>query len=81
MEPLINYLPLAWMPSGYELLFIVFIVLLLFGPKHLPELARALGQAKKEFTKATREASDEIEKIKQIPPSDPSQNNALSKKI
>lgn len=34
-----------------ELLVILAIVLLLFGPKKLPELARSLGQAMKEFKK------------------------------
>ena len=55
-----------------ELIAILFIVLLLFGAKKLPELARSLGQAKKEFSKASREVENEIEKIKEIPPSDPS---------
>ncbi len=36
-----------------ELLFILFIVLLLFGGRKLPELARSMGEAVKEFNKAT----------------------------
>lgn len=63
------------MPGGGELIIIFVIILLLFGAKRLPELARSLGQAKKEFQKATREASDELEKSgKETPPSsnDPS---------
>jgi len=40
---------------GYtELILIFLIILLLFGGKKLPELARALGQAIDEFTKASR---------------------------
>ena len=35
-------------------------VLILFGAKKLPELAKGLGQGIKEFKKATREVSDEI---------------------
>ncbi len=35
-----------------EILLILFILLLLLGPKKLPELARALGEAVKEFKKA-----------------------------
>ncbi len=55
---------IAWgMPSGGELIIVFVIILLLFGAKRLPELARSLGQAKKEFQKATREASDEITKL------------------
>jgi len=55
---------IAWgMPSGGELLVILAIVLILFGAKRLPELARSLGQAKKEFQKATKDASEEINKL------------------
>ncbi len=79
---MIAYSPVAWgMPSGGELIIIFVIVLLLFGAKRLPELARSLGQAKKEFTKAANEASEEIEKMKQTPPSDPSKNSDQTKKI
>jgi sec-independent protein translocase protein TatA len=38
-----------------ELLLILLIILILFGGKKLPELARALGLAKKEFEKAQKE--------------------------
>jgi sec-independent protein translocase protein TatA len=38
-----------------ELLLVLLIVLILFGGKKLPELARALGLAKKEFEKAQKE--------------------------
>jgi sec-independent protein translocase protein TatA len=37
-----------------ELLIILVVVLLVFGSKKLPELARSLGQASKEFRKGTR---------------------------
>jgi len=36
-----------------ELLVVLFIVLLLFGGKKLPELARSMGSAVREFTKAS----------------------------
>ena len=36
-----------------EILVILFIVLLLFGAKRLPELAKGLGQGMREFKKAT----------------------------
>ena len=38
-----------------ELLLIFGVVLLLFGPKKLPELARSMGQAVKEFKKGQEE--------------------------
>lgn len=41
-----------------ELLIILVIVLLLFGAKKLPELARGLGKSMQEFKKATREVEE-----------------------
>lgn len=41
------------MMGNTELIFILFIVLLLFGGRKLPELARSMGEAAKEFNKAT----------------------------
>jgi sec-independent protein translocase protein TatA len=43
------------MPGGQELLIILFVVLLLFGAKKLPELSRALGKSLGEFKKGQRE--------------------------
>ena len=42
-----------------ELLIILFIVLLLFGAKKVPELAKGLGNALREFRKATKELDSE----------------------
>ena len=55
-----------------EILLILLIVLLLFGAKRLPELARGLGQGMREFRKATTEIQDEIESVAKP---DPPQNN------
>ena len=44
-----------------ELLLVLFLVLLLFGGKRLPELARSLGKALSEFRKGVKDASTEIE--------------------
>jgi sec-independent protein translocase protein TatA len=49
------------MPSGMELFVIVLVVLLLFGAKKLPELARGAGRAIREFKDATKEIKNEIE--------------------
>ncbi len=47
---------------GYwELLLILLVVLLLFGAKKLPELARSLGKASKEFKAGADEVKKEIE--------------------
>ena len=40
--------------QGGELLLIFVVILLLLGPKKLPELARGLGQAIREFRKAAQ---------------------------
>ena len=44
----------------WQIILIVFIVLLLFGAKRLPELFRGMGQGVKEFKKATRDIEDDI---------------------
>ena len=44
-----------------ELLVILFIILLLFGGKKLPELARSMGTALREFNTATKESDKHFE--------------------
>ncbi|MDF7805875.1 twin-arginine translocase TatA/TatE family subunit [Pontiellaceae bacterium B12219] len=46
------------MPGGQELLVILFIVLLLFGAKKLPELSRSLGKSLGEFKKGQKEGAE-----------------------
>lgn len=48
--------------GGGEIVLILAVVLLLFGAKKLPELAKGLGQGIKEFKKASNEVRDEIER-------------------
>jgi sec-independent protein translocase protein TatA len=43
------------MMGNTELLIVLFLVLLLFGGRKLPELARSMGEAMREFTKASNE--------------------------
>ena len=50
----------AAMPGGWELVGISLVILLLFGAKKLPELARGLGQGIKEFKGAVDGAKDEL---------------------
>ncbi len=45
-----------------ELLVILVIVLILFGPRRLPELAESLGKSVRKFKSATRDAEQEIKK-------------------
>lgn len=51
---------IAAMLGGWEIVLILAVVLILFGAKKLPELAKGLGSGIKEFKKATREVTDEI---------------------
>ncbi|MDP6853371.1 MAG: twin-arginine translocase TatA/TatE family subunit [Candidatus Marinimicrobia bacterium] len=44
----------------WEIGLIILVVIILFGGKKLPELARGLGLGLKEFKKATREIKDEV---------------------
>jgi sec-independent protein translocase protein TatA len=48
-----------------ELLVILFIILILFGGKQLPELARSMGEAVREFQTATKETKKIDEKTKE----------------
>lgn len=47
-------------PGGPEILLILLAVLLLFGAKRLPEIARSLGRSMEEFRRAARDVTDEI---------------------
>ena len=44
---------------GWELLLVVGVIALLFGSKKIPELARSLGQASKEFRKGVDSGADD----------------------
>lgn len=48
------------MLGGWEIVLILAVVLILFGAKKIPELAKGLGSGIKEFKKATREVTEEI---------------------
>lgn len=53
-----NIALLIGMPSGWEWIIILVVILLLFGGSRLPQLAKALGQSKRAF----QEGQDEAEK-------------------
>lgn len=53
--------------GGFEWLVIIMVVLLLFGAKKIPELARGLGQGLTEFRKASTDIRKEIERGAQEP--------------
>ena len=45
----------------WEILLLVLVVLIFFGAKRIPELARGLGRGIREFKDATREVKESIE--------------------
>ena len=53
----LNY---AAMPGGGEMVVIALVILLMFGAKKLPELARGLGQGIREFKGAVDGVKDEL---------------------
>ena len=51
---------LAAFLGGWEIILILAVVLILFGAKKLPELAKGLGQGIREFKKASNEVTSEL---------------------
>jgi sec-independent protein translocase protein TatA len=49
-------------PFGiWEILIILIVVLLLFGPKRLPELAKSVGQSVREFRRGIKDLKNDID--------------------
>ena len=61
-----NTLFLFGMPGGMEWVVIILLVLVFFGAKKIPELARGLGKGIREFKDATREIKKDIDKAGEI---------------
>ena len=59
------YVPtlLAWTPSAPEMIIVLVVILILFGPKKLPDLSRAIGKSIGEFKRGRREVDDELKKL------------------
>ncbi len=48
--------------GGMEILIVLLVILLFFGAKRIPELARGIGQGMNEFRKASDQIKEELEK-------------------
>ncbi len=57
---------LAAFLGGWEIILILAVVLILFGAKKLPELAKGLGQGIKEFKKASNEVTSELQRAADV---------------
>jgi sec-independent protein translocase protein TatA len=57
--------------GGAEVIFIMLAVLLIFGSKKIPEVARAMGKGYREFQKATDEIKKDIKGIEIDDPLNP----------
>lgn len=51
--------------GGFEVLIVLLVILLFFGAKRIPELARGIGQGITEFRKASDEIKKELEQGQQ----------------
>jgi sec-independent protein translocase protein TatA len=58
--------------SDWHIIVLAFLVVLLFGGKKLPEVARGLGEAMREFKKASRDLHDEPHETANKPTPPPS---------
>lgn len=65
-----NNLTLA-MLGWPEIVMILVVVLILFGAKKLPELAKGLGSGIKEFKKATRDVQEDLQRAIEEEPAPP----------
>jgi sec-independent protein translocase protein TatA len=71
------------MPFGigiWELLILLLVLLLVFGPKRLPEMGRQLGKGMREFKdsvsgggKDDDHVDDRVDDIAELPPAEPSE--------
>ena len=52
--------PIAWVPGYGEMIVILLVLLLLFGGKKLPELARGMARSIKGFKSELREVKDAV---------------------
>jgi sec-independent protein translocase protein TatA len=53
--------------GGQELILILLFIIIFFGAKKLPELARGLGQGMREFKKAQSDLEEEFNKVMDEP--------------
>jgi sec-independent protein translocase protein TatA len=55
----------------WEILILLVVILLVFGPKRLPEFGRSLGRGMREFKNSVREVTEDHEPEELPPPPPP----------
>ena len=59
---------MAFSPGLPEIILVLGVILIFFGAKKLPELAKGMGQGIKEFKKATKGVNDDLERAMDATP-------------
>jgi sec-independent protein translocase protein TatA len=67
--------------GGSQIVLILALILIFFGARKIPELAKGLGQGIKEFKKATREVTDEIHNAAEDNSYSAQRNNSQPKQV
>jgi len=60
---MLTNLPLAWTVGWPEIVVVLAVLLLLFGGKKLPELARGIGRGLREFRKEVKDVKKDVDEI------------------
>ena len=60
-----THITYAGMPGGWEIALIALVILLIFGAKRLPGLARGLGQGIREFKGAVDGVKEELNDVQE----------------
>ncbi len=64
--------------GAQEILLILLIILLLFGARKIPEIARGLGKSMSEFKKGLKEVDEEIKKEEEAEKREPPEKKNLA---
>ena len=64
--------------GAQEILLILLIILLLFGARKIPEIARGLGKSMSEFKKGLKDVDEEIKKEEEPEKREPPEKKDLA---
>ncbi|MDB6126119.1 MAG: twin-arginine translocation protein TatA/E family subunit [Verrucomicrobia bacterium] len=85
MIPAASFMALLPSFGGGEMMVVLLLVLLLFGGERMPQLAKGLGKALREFRKAASGVEQEFKKaldeVPDVPPTKPAMPAPIAKRI